>query len=39
VFPQQDFQLCVQLDTVPFVLRLTRDPESGLGCMERIDVL
>ena len=39
VFPQRDFELCVRLDTVPFVLRLTRDEESGLGCMERIDVL
>ena len=39
VFPQRDFELCVKLDTVPFVLRLTRDEESGLGCMERIDVL
>lgn len=39
VFPQRDFELCVQLDTVPFVLRLNRDPESGLGCMERVDML
>ena len=39
VFPKRDFELCVQLDTVPFVLRLTRDEESGLGCMERVDVL
>jgi hypothetical protein len=23
---------------VPFVLRLTRDVASGLGCMERVDV-
>lgn len=38
VFPQRDFALCVQLDTVPFVLRLRQDPESGLGCMERVDV-
>ena len=39
VFPQRDFELCVQLDTVPFVLRLNRDGKSGLGCMERVDVL
>ena len=39
VFPRRDFELCVKLDTVPFVLRLTRDEESGLGCMERVDVL
>ena len=38
VFPQRDFELCVQLNSVPFVLRLTRDPGSGLGCMERVDV-
>ena len=39
VFPRRDFELCIKLDTVPFVLRLTRDEESGLGCMERVDVL
>lgn len=39
VFPKRDFELCIQLDTVPFVLRLTQDAESGLGCMERVDVL
>ena len=39
VFPMRDFELCIQLDTVPFVLRLTRDEESGLGCMERVEVL
>jgi len=39
VFPKRDFELCVQLDTVPFVLRLRQDEESGLGCMERVDVL
>lgn len=39
VFPRRDFELCIQLDSVPFVLRLTKDAESGLGCMERVDVL
>jgi len=38
VFPERDFHLCLELDTVPFVLRQTIDPESGLGCMERVDV-
>ena len=38
VFPEQDFHLCMQLDSVDFVLRLKKDPETGLGCMERIDV-
>lgn len=39
VFPKRDFELCVQLDTVPFVLRLNREAEGGLGYMERVDVL
>ncbi len=39
VFPKRDFELCVQLDSVPFVLRLNREAEEGLGCMERVDVL
>ena len=37
IFPQRDFELCVELNTVPFVLRLKKDPE-GLDYMERVDV-
>lgn len=37
VFPQRDFTLCTQLDTIPFVLRLVKDP-AGLDHMERVDV-
>lgn len=39
VFPRRDFELCTQVDSCPFILRLTRDPETGLDCMERVDVL
>ncbi len=38
VFPQRDFELSTLVDICPFVLRLIRDPESGLPCMERVDV-
>ena len=38
VFPQRDFELATMVDICPFVLRLTQDPESGLHCMERVDV-
>lgn len=38
VFPQRDFELATMVDICPFVLRLSRDPESGLSCMERVDV-
>lgn len=38
VFPERDFHLCLQLNTVPFVLRLTEDPETGLSYMARVDV-
>ena len=38
VFPQADFEIATMADICPFVLRLTTDPESGLNCMERIDV-
>ena len=37
VFPRRDFELCVKLNSVPFVLRLKKDPD-GLDYMERIDV-
>jgi len=38
VFPRRDFELSTILGTCPFVLHLTQDPESGMDCMERIDV-
>lgn len=38
IFPQRDFELCIQLNSVPFVLRVCKDAE-GLDYMERIDVL
>jgi len=37
VFPERDFHLSLQADTVPFVLRLCKD--APLPYMERIDVL
>ena len=37
VFPQRDFELCIKLNTVPFVLRLKKSPD-GLHYMERVDV-
>lgn len=39
VFPERDFHLCVQLNSVDFVLRLTEDPSTGLKYMQRVDVL
>ena len=38
IFPRRDFALCTMVDTCPFVLRLRNDPETGLNCMERIDI-
>lgn len=38
VFPQRDFELSTMVDTCPFVLRLTKDTETGLDCMERVDI-
>lgn len=38
IFPQRDFELCIRLNTVPFVLRVCKDAD-GLDYMERIDVL
>ena len=35
VFPERDFHLSVQVDTVPFVLRLKHSPD-GLHYMEKI---
>ena len=38
IYPQRDFELCTNLNSVPFVLRLKKS-EDGLNYMERIDVL
>lgn len=38
IFPQRDFELCTNLNSVPFVLRLKKNPD-GLNYMERVDVL
>ena len=38
IYPQRDFELCTNLNSVPFVLRVKKD-EEGFACMERIDVL
>ncbi len=38
IFPKRDFELCTNLNSVPFVLRVVKDPD-GLDYMERIDVL
>ena len=39
VFPERDFHLSTAVDSCNFVLRLTTDPETGLDCMQRVDVL
>ena len=36
IFPEADFHMCVKKNIFPFVLRLKKDPESGLSCMEQI---
>ena len=38
VFPKRDFRLCTDVNSCNFVLRLKKDPETGLDCMERVDV-
>lgn len=38
IFPRRDFELSTMVGICPFVLRLTRDAESGLHQMARIDV-
>jgi len=38
IFPQRDFELCTMVDSCPFILRLKKDPDTGLTCMERVDV-
>lgn len=39
VFPERDFHLCADYDSFDFVLRLTKDSETGLDCMEKIKIL
>lgn len=39
IFPERDFQMSVQADIFPFVLRLKQDPSEGLAYMERINIL
>lgn len=38
VFPQRDFELCTMVGECPFVLRLSRDLETGMNCMERVEI-
>lgn len=38
VFPQRDFYLCTAVNSCDFILRLKKDPETGLDYMERVDV-
>ena len=38
VFPKRDFILSTNVNSCNFVLRLKKDPETGLDCMERLDV-
>lgn len=38
VFPKRDFRLCTDVNSCNFILRLKKDPETGLNCMERVDV-
>lgn len=38
IYPQRDFELCTNLNSVSFVLRLKKNPD-GLDYMERVDVL
>ena len=39
IFPQRDFELSTQVNSVPFVLRLKQDENGGLAYMERINIL
>ena len=38
IYPQRDFELCTNLNSVPFILRLKRSKDE-LDYMERVDVL
>jgi 2-phosphosulfolactate phosphatase len=39
VFPESDFHLCTDYDSFNFILRLTKDTQTGLDCMERVDII
>lgn len=36
VFPEPDFDLCTRVDAFDFVLRLTKDQETGIPYMEKV---
>ena len=38
VFPERDFHLSVHANSCDFVLRLRKDPDTGLDYMERVDM-
>ena len=38
VFPQRDFEFSTMVGGCPFALHLIHDPETGMDCMERIDM-
>lgn len=38
VFPERDYHLSTAVDTCNFILRLKKDEETGLCCMERVDI-
>ncbi len=38
ILPQRDFELCTQVNSVPFVLRLKKDENGGPAYMERVDI-
>lgn len=38
VFPERDFHLCTAVNSCNFILRLKKDPETGLDYMERVDI-
>ena len=38
VFPERDYHLATEVDTCDFILRLKTDAETGLSCMERVDI-
>jgi len=38
VFPQRDYKLSTMVNSFPFVLRLTKDPNGGPDYMERINI-
>ena len=38
VFPERDYHLATAVDTCNFILRLKKDEQTGLSCMERIHI-